>query len=240
MPNDELVSSSRGSDRPLDPDPAPAGENAAVDEANSIWPSVVATTRAAMAILILTTLLTGVAYPLVMTGLARILFPTQAGGSLVKQGGTVLGSTLIGQSFADPGHFWGRPSATTPTIYNAANSTGSNLGPNNPALKEAVRARVLALRAADPANRQPIPVAMLTTSGSGLDPDISVAAALYQVARVARARHMPAEALRRLVDQALTGRQFGLLGERRVNVLALNLALDTRFPETPNVTGAAR
>ena len=244
MHSDQVTNIKSGGSEPPDRGSAPAQTSAAVDEASgeagSIWPAVVATMRAAVAILILTTLITGVAYPLAMTGVARALFPAQADGSLVKRGGRVLGSTLIGQSFTDANHFWGRPSATTPAAYNAAASSGSNLGPNNPALKEAVRARVLALRAADPTNRQPIPVDLLTASASGLDPDISVAAARYQVARVARLRGKPAAAVSALVDQARTGRQFGVLGEPRVNVLALNLALDARFPARSNVGAGVR
>jgi len=180
---------------------------------------------ALMAILIFT-LLTGVIYPLVVTGVAQLVFPRQANGSLIVRNGQTVGSGLIGQQFDDPKYFWGRLSATSPFPYNAVASSGSNLGPTNPALLEAVQARIAVLKAADPTNTQPIPVDLVTASGSGLDPDISVAAALYQVPRVARARGMSETAVRLLVDQYTQGRQFGFLGEPRVNVLELNLALD--------------
>jgi K+-transporting ATPase ATPase C chain len=182
--------------------------------------------RPAMVCLVFFTLLTGLAYPLAMTGLAQAVFPYEANGSLLARGGRVVGSEIIGQPFDDPRYFWGRPSATDPFPYNAAASAGSNLGPTNPALEEAVKARVVALRAADPGNTQPIPVDLVTASGSGLDPHISVAAALYQVPRVARARGLSQEQVRALVGQFTEGRQYGLLGEPRVNVLKLNLALD--------------
>jgi K+-transporting ATPase ATPase C chain len=180
----------------------------------------------AVALLILLTLITGVIYPLVVTGLAQMLFPRQAHGSLVVDDGQVLGSELIGQPFDDPQYFWSRLSATSPFPYNAAASSGSNLGPLNPDLVRAARARVNALRVADPGNTAPIPVDLVTASASGLDPHISVAAALYQVPRVARARGKSQESVRRLVARYTEGRQFGLLGEPRVNVLELNLALD--------------
>ena len=172
-------------------------------------------------------LLTGLAYPLVVTGLARSLFPWQAGGSLILQGGKPVGSALIGQNFADPGHFWGRLSATTPMPYNATSSGGSNLGPLNPALLDAVKARIEALRAADPGNPLPVPVDLVTASGSGLDPDISPAAAAYQVARVARALGLDVGRVQALVAAHTEGRVWGFIGEPRVNVLRLNLALDT-------------
>jgi K+-transporting ATPase ATPase C chain len=172
------------------------------------------------------TLLTGILYPLLITGIAQVIFPHQANGSLIVRNGQVVGSDLIGQSFDDPRYFWGRLSATAPYPYNAAASTGSNLGPTNLALTEAVQARIAALKAADPTNNSPIPVDLVTSSGSGLDPNISVAAALYQVPRVARERGLSEEALRVLVDQYTEKRQFGLLGEPRVDVLELNLALD--------------
>jgi potassium-transporting ATPase KdpC subunit len=178
------------------------------------------------------TLVTGVAYPLLVTGLTQLAFPAQANGSLIDRNGQAVGSRLIGQSFDDPGYFWGRPSATLPRPYTAfdpetrTGSSGSNLGPLNPALLEAVQARVRALRAADPANASPIPVDLVTASASGLDPHISVAAALYQVARVARVRGVAEDSIRALVEQHIEGRQLGLLGEPRVNVLLLNLALD--------------
>ncbi len=182
--------------------------------------------RPAVVLLALFTLLTGAVYPLAVTGLAQTIFPAQANGSLVTQRGRIIGSTLIGQPFNDPMYFWGRPSATAPVAYNAAASSGSNLGPSNPALTEAVRSRITALRAADPGNDAPVPVDLVTASGSGLDPHISVAAALYQASRVAKVRGLDAEAIRQLVAQHAEGRQFGFLGEPRINVLQLNLALD--------------
>jgi K+-transporting ATPase ATPase C chain len=182
--------------------------------------------RPAITSLFLLTLITGVLYPLTVTGLAQLIFPNQSNGSLIVRNGEVLGSELIGQSFDDPKYFWGRPSATGSYPYNAAASSGSNLGPSNPGLTEAAAARIDALRAADPGNTQPIPVDLVTASGSGLDPNISVAAALYQVPRVARARGMPESAVIDLIHRYTEGRQFGLFGEPRVNVLLLNLALD--------------
>ena len=182
--------------------------------------------RPALVILGLMTLLTGVLYPAVITGIAQIVFPYQANGSLIAENGKVVGSELIGQQFDDPSYFWGRLSATSPEPYNAASSSGSNLGPSNPALIAAVQARVDALHKADPGNTAPIPVDLVTASGSGLDPDISPAAAEYQVARVARARGLDEAAVRNLVLQYTQGRTLGLLGEPRVNVLKLNLALD--------------
>ncbi len=182
--------------------------------------------RPALMALLMFTLLTGIIYPLVVTGIAQVVFPHQANGSLIVKNGKPLGSELIGQSFDDPKYFWGRLSATGPYPYNAAASSGSNLGPSNPALMAAIQARVTALKSADPGNTQPIPVDLVTASGSGLDPDISVAAALYQVPRVARLRAMSESAVRAIVNQYTQGRQFGFLGEPRVNVLELNLALD--------------
>lgn len=182
--------------------------------------------RPAITALVLLTLITGVLYPLAVTGLAHLIFPNQSNGSLIVRNGEVLGSELIGQSFDDPKYFWGRPSATAGFPYNAAASSGSNLGPSNAALSDVVEARIAALRAADPGNTQPIPVDLVTASGSGLDPHISVAAALYQVPRIARARGLPESAVIDLVDRYTEGRQFGFLGEPRVNVLLLNLALD--------------
>jgi potassium-transporting ATPase KdpC subunit len=186
--------------------------------------------RQSLAVLIAFTVIAGVVYPLVVTGLARGLFPSQAGGSLIQQEGKTVGSALIGQPFTAPGYFWSRPSATSPFPYNAAASTGSNLGPTNPDLLSAVQARIEALRAADPGNTGKIPVDLVTSSGSGLDPDISPAAAEYQVGRVARARGLPAEQVRQLVAAHTRGRQFGVLGEPRVNVLELNIALDRISP----------
>jgi K+-transporting ATPase ATPase C chain len=178
-------------------------------------------------VLLAFTLLLGVGYPALVTGLAAVLFPRQAGGSLVMDGDKVRGSALIGQPFSDPKHFWSRPSATSPA-YNASASTGSNLGPSNPALDSLVRARVAVLRAVDPGNRAPIPVDLVTASGSGLDPHISPAAAEYQVARVARARGLPVDSVRAAVARHTEGRTLGVLGETRVNVLLLNLDLDRR------------
>jgi K+-transporting ATPase ATPase C chain len=184
--------------------------------------------RPAILLTLVLIVLTGLAYPLVVTGVAQILFPRQANGSLILKEGKVVGSSLIGQPFDDSRYFWSRPSATSPFPYNAAASSGSNLGPTNPALADLVKARVEALRAADPGNTAPVPVDLVTASGSGLDPHISPAAAFYQVRRVARARALGEEAVRGLVERHIEGRQFGFLGEPRVNVLALNHALDAR------------
>lgn len=189
--------------------------------------------RPALVFFFVLTLLTGVAYPLVVTGLAQSLFPAQAGGSLILRGDKPVGSALIGQNFADPGHFWGRLSATTPMPYNAASSGGSNLGPLNPALTDAVKARIEALRAADPGNSAPVPVDLVTASASGLDPEISLAAARYQVARVARVRGLAADGVQALVAAHTEGRLWGLFGEPRVNVLRLNLALDVLKQASP-------
>lgn len=182
--------------------------------------------RPALMALLVFTVLTGLVYPLVVTGIAQLFFPHRANGSLIVRDGRAVGSELIGQPFDDPKYFWGRPSATSPFPYNAAASSGSNLGPSNPALVEAVQARIADLKAADPANTQPIPVDLVTASASGLDPHISIAAALYQVPRVARARGMSEVDVIALVDQYTEGRQLGFLGEPRINVLLLNLALD--------------
>ncbi len=182
--------------------------------------------RAAVVMLITMTVLTGLIYPAAITGLAQVLFPYQANGSLIVRNGTVVGSALIGQPFNDPRYFWGRPSATSPYPYNAATSSGSNLGPTNGVLTRTVQSRVDALRKADPGNSAPIPVDLVTASGSGLDPDISPAAAEYQVGRVARARSMDAAVVLQLVEQHTEGRFLGLFGEPVVNVLQLNLALD--------------
>jgi K+-transporting ATPase ATPase C chain len=182
--------------------------------------------RPALMVLLLLTLVTGVAYPLLVTGIAQAVFPSQARGSLIVKGGKIVGSRLIGQPFDDPKYFWSRPSATSPFADNAGSSSGSNLSPTNPDLVKAVQGRVDALRAADPGNTAPVPVDLVTASGSGLDPHISPAAALYQVARVAKARKLQPEAVRQLVERHIEGRSLGFLGEPRVNVLALNLALD--------------
>lgn len=184
--------------------------------------------RPALMSLLLLTLITGVAYPLLVTGIAQMVFPFQANGSLIVKDGKVVGSALIGQPFDDPKYFWGRPSATSPFPNNAAASSGSNLSPTNPALISAVQGRVDALRSADPTNKAAVPVDLVTASGSGLDPHISPAAALYQVQRVARERKLAPDAVRALVDRHTEGRFLGLLGEPRVSVLALNLALDGR------------
>jgi len=182
--------------------------------------------KPAIVILALLTLLTGVVYPLVLTGLAQAIFPSRANGSLVVRDGTSVGSRLIGQPFDDPKYFWGRLSATAPFAYNAGASTGSNYGPLNPAFHAAAKARIDALREADPDNKAPIPVDLVTASGSGLDPHISPAAARFQVSRVARARKLDEARVRQLVASHIEGRQLGVLGEPRVNVLELNLALD--------------
>lgn len=182
--------------------------------------------RPALVLFVLLSLLTGVAYPLIVTGVANVVFPKKAAGSLVERDGKVVGSLLIGQSFSDPKHFWSRPSATSPMANNAGGSSGSNQGPSNPALLEAVKRRVEALRAADPGNATPIPVDLVTASASGLDPDISLAAAQYQAMRIARVRSLPVERVRGLIAEHARGQLLGFLGEPRVNVLELNLALD--------------
>ena len=184
--------------------------------------------RPALALLVVLSLVTGLAYPLLVTGIAQVAFNDAANGSLIERDGKVVGSRLIGQSFSQPKYFWGRPSATGPMSHNAGASSGSNLGPRNPALADAVKARIEALRAADPGNTGAVPIDLVTASASGLDPHISRAAAGYQVRRVARERGLPEEALRTLVDQHTEGQWFGFLGESRVNVLTLNLALDAR------------
>ena len=182
--------------------------------------------RSAVSLLIAMTILLGIAYPLLITGIAKLAFPRQAEGSLLHADGKLIGSTLIGQSFSDPKYFWGRPSATSPQPYNGLASGGSNLGPLNPALLDAVKTNAKALHDADPDNQQPIPVDLVTASGSGLDPEISIAAAQYQGARIARARNLAVERVEALINAHQEGRLFGFIGERRVNVLTLNLALD--------------
>lgn len=182
--------------------------------------------RIALVFLGIFTVITGVIYPLFVTGMAQAFFHHQANGSLIEENGKSVGSELIGQPFSDPKYFWGRLSATAPFPYNAAASSGSNYGPSNPALREAIQARIDALKAVDPDNNQPIPVDLVTFSASGLDPDISVAAADYQVPRVARYRGLSEEQVYTLVNRFTKGRQFGILGEPRVNVLQLNLSLD--------------
>jgi potassium-transporting ATPase KdpC subunit len=186
--------------------------------------------RPAIVVLVLLSAVTGLAYPALVTVIARVVFPTQATGSLIVRNGKVMGSRLIGQPFDDPRYFWGRPSATGPFPYNGASSSGSNLGPTNLDLTTAVAQRVEALRAADPGNTASVPVDLVTASGSGLDPHISPAGALYQIERVARARNVDQAIVRRLVEQHTEGRPLGLLGEPRINVLALNLALDAERP----------
>lgn len=182
--------------------------------------------RPALILFALLSALTGLVYPALVTALGQLLFPSQANGSLIRDGEHVVGSAQIGQPFSDPRFFWSRPSATSPVAYAAAASTGSNQGPSNPALHDAVKSRVEALRAAGAAEAQPVPVDLVTASGSGLDPHITPAAALYQAARVARARGLAEEEVRRLVEARVEGRTLGLLGEPRVNVLLLNLDLE--------------
>ncbi len=182
--------------------------------------------RPAIVSFLVLTVITGLLYPLAVTAVAQVVFPVQANGSLIMKDGKAVGSTLIGQPFDDPKYFWGRLSATSPFPYNAAASSGSNLGPTNKALTDEVQARIDALHQADPGNNAPIPIDLVTSSGSGLDPNISPAAAEYQVNRVAKARGMDPAQVRALVARYTAGRQFGILGEPRVNVLQLNLALD--------------
>jgi potassium-transporting ATPase KdpC subunit len=182
--------------------------------------------RPAITLFVALSLITGLVYPLAVTGIAQLAFPAAANGSLIVRAGQAVGSELIGQPFSDPKHFWSRPSATSPMPYNAANSAGSNLGPSNPSLADAVRGRLAALRAADPGNAAPVPVDLVTASASGLDPHISRAAADYQVARVARVRGLPIEHVRALVEQNTEQPLLGFVGEPRVHVLRLNLALD--------------
>ena len=182
--------------------------------------------RQSIVMLLLMTVITGVAYPLAATGLAQLIFPQQANGSLIEKNGKPIGSALIGQSFTDAKYFWGRPSATSPNPNNASSSSGSNTGPTNPALIDTIKQRIDALHAVDPTNKAPVPVDLITASASGLDPEISPAAAQYQLARVAQARKLSVSQVQALVDQYTSGRTLGILGEPRVNVLKLNLALD--------------
>lgn len=182
--------------------------------------------RPAISLFVMLSVVTGVVYPLAVTGVAQGLFPHEANGSIVSIDGKAVGSELIGQQFSEPKYFWGRLSATGPYAYNAGASSGSNLGPLNPALTDAVKARIDALKAADPVNTQPVPVDLVTASGSGLDPDISLAAAQYQAARVAQVRNQPVERIMALIEAHAVRPWLGVFGEPRVNVLALNLALD--------------
>lgn len=184
------------------------------------------TIKPAVLLFIVLTIITGIVYPLMTTGIGQWLLPKQANGSLIEKDGKLIGSTLIGQNFTEAKYFWGRPSATGPYPNNATASSGSNLGPLNPALAEAVKGRVAALKSADPTNTQPVPVDLVTTSASGLDPEISPAAANYQINRVAKARGLSLATVQTLVNDNTVGRQWGVLGEPRVNVLLLNIALD--------------
>lgn len=199
---------------------------------NSLKQIVKQTIRPAIVLFILLSLITGIAYPLITTGIGQWLLADQANGSIITKGGkmigssSIIGSTLIGQNFTEPQYFWGRPSATAPYPYNAAASSGSNLGPLNPALSAAVKERVAALKSADPDSRLPVPVDLVTASASGLDPEISPAAAIYQLNRVAKARGLTADKLQALIAENTKGRQWGVFGEPRVNVLMLNVALD--------------
>ena len=186
--------------------------------------------KPAIILMALFTLILGLAYPALVTGIAQVLMPGKANGSLIVQGDKVVGSALIGQQFTDPKYFWGRPSATPRLPYNGAESGGSNYGPLNPALKDEVQTRIAALKAADPGQTAPIPVDLVTSSASGLDPHISPAAAQWQAGRVARLRGLPVEQVNTLIGQHTQGRQWGFLGEARVNVLQLNLALDAHKP----------
>ncbi|RAS18993.1 K+-transporting ATPase ATPase C chain [Microvirgula sp. AG722] len=197
--------------------------HAAARGKDSIWRGVL---RPALTVFVVLSAIVGLLYPLAVTGVARLLFPDQAAGSLIVRDGKVVGSRLIGQSFTGERYFWGRPSATGPQAYNAASSGAANLGPNSPVLAEQVATRVAALRAAHPDQRGPVPADLATSSASGLDPHISPEAALYQAGRIARARQLPESEVRALIVHATEGPQLGLFGESRVNVLALNLALD--------------
>ncbi len=225
----------RGTEQALVPDAASAA---------TAQPSTLQLLRPALVVFVLLSGLTGLLYPAAVTGLAKSLFPRQAGGSLVEVNGHAVGSELIGQNFSSPRYFWGRPSATGPMANNAANSGGSNQGPTNPALADAVKARIEALKAADPGNTATIPVDLVSASASGLDPHISMAAARYQAARVARERGLTLEAVQRLIQANTESRDLAVLGEPRVNVLMLNLALDKEpgqkaVPAATNSPGAS-
>jgi K+-transporting ATPase ATPase C chain len=183
--------------------------------------------RPALVLFVLLTLITGVAYPLLITGIAQAVFPAQANGSVVERGGKPVGSSLIGQTFSAPKYFWSRPSATSPMSNNGTASSGSNLGPTNPALIDAVQSRIDALQKADPANKQSIPIDLVTASASGLDPHISIASARYQASRIAKERSVPIEQVNALIERSQENASFGFIGEPRVNVLQLNLSLDS-------------
>ena len=207
-------------------EPGDTGDVSAVRDAADAGGTVIGVLRPALVLFVVLSLLTGLAYPLLVTGVAQAVFPAAAGGSLIVRNGQPVGSRLIGQAFSDPGHFWSRPSATSPQAYNAGASSGSNLGQLNPALGDAVKAHIEALRAADPGNTEPVPIDLVTTSASGLDPHISRAAADYQATRVARARGLPIARVQGLIAEHTQGAWLGFLGEPRVNVLELNLALE--------------
>jgi K+-transporting ATPase ATPase C chain len=189
--------------------------------------------RPAIVLFLVLTALTGIVYPLAVTAIAQVIFRDQAAGSLVMNGGRPVGSRVLGQSFSDPKYFWSRPSATSPQPYNGIASSASNLGPLNPALTDTIKARIEALKAADPTNTGPVPIDLVTASASGLDPDISLAAASYQVVRIARVRGLDPAAVRTLIDARAQGRFLGVVGEPRINVLDLNLALDALRPMSP-------
>jgi K+-transporting ATPase ATPase C chain len=193
---------------------------------NKGFPMILKHVISAAVMLAVFTILTGLLYPLLVTGIGQVAFPGKANGDLIQSDGNILGSRLIGQSFSSPAYFWGRPSATLPVAYNAASSNATNYGPSNPALLDQVKKRVQDLRAADPGNTQPIPVDLVTASASGLDPHISVASAAYQLPRVARVRGLSDKTVQALLERSTEGRMLGFLGEPRVNVLLLNLALD--------------
>ncbi len=214
--------------------PKPAAAESATAGHPEGW---LAMLRSAVVLFLIMTVLTGIIYPLVVTAIAQMVFPWQANGSLINHAGQhvlsdrqAVGSALIGQYFNQPWYFWPRPSATSPMPYNAAASGGSNTGPTNPALVKNVAARIAVLQAADPGNKQPVPVDLVTSSGSGLDPEESIAAAYYQIPRIARLRHIAPAKLKAMVNNYIVGRSLGILGERTVNVLELNLALNRKYP----------
>lgn len=200
---------------------------------NSLKSSAFQALRPAIVLFVLLSVITGIAYPLITTGIGQWLLPAQANGSLITQNGKVIASSLIGQNFTEPKYFWGRPSATGPYPNNAAASSGSNLGPLNPALADAVKARVAALKSADPENNLPVPVDLVTTSASGLDPEISPAAAIYQASRVAKARGLSLNTIQTAIAANTKDRQWSIFGEPRVNVVTLNIALDNMTPNKP-------